>query len=425
MARFYKWFNGIGKSRADQSGLDAFANCDVHNEIGFLQPQIALELEDDANAPDEKVNMCNSPSGTIYAFSRESGKIWKYTSGAWSTITANSNATGHRGCKYFENYIYYATSSKLGRFVVETEASKNDTYHTFGNTSNYKPMEVQNLQLFIGNARYLTSINSSGTVTDNALDLPRRYPISALIGAGGSLLIGTITASNVNDCKVFLWDTYSDSWTLEDAIPENSVNCFMAGDNIIFAQCGTAGQLYYWNGNRLEKFKKIRGTTPSQSQPQNWTVLSGRVLFGADNKVFSIHREDNDLVYAVVQEYTSTVNGNIYSMASVGSELLLSQDDGIDKTGTNYATATVDTPEIEGPFSKVVVYYDALPSGTTIGISTKVDGGSWTEQTAITDTIKKKVYFDGGLNDCNFVQARATLTPSGTDKPVIRSIEIL
>jgi hypothetical protein len=71
---------------------------------------------------------------------------------------------------------------------------------------------------------------------------------------------------------------------------------------------------------------------------------------------------------------------------------------------------------------KVAVKYNDLPTGTAITIYTKVNNGSWTTQTSITDTTNRLVYFDGILVDVNTLQIKVVLTASGNSAPEIEAL---
>jgi hypothetical protein len=413
---FDKFYNGQGKSKYDQTGFDNLVNVDVHSEQGALKCQLALASE--STTPNEPCISVEDTSGNTYFFSTSTGKTWKRdTNASYSLVNTNANGA-HAGARYFNGYIYYATSTKLGRFNLVSTWT--DTFQTFTQTTSYRPMEEINLSLFIGNGKYVASVDNAATFSDNVLDLPSNYSVTALVGVGTDLLIGTIIGTNVNFCKVFLWDTYSSSWTVEDEIPEIGVNCFIPSDNITFAQCGTSGQLYYWTGGSMQSFKKIRGVTTSVNSYAS-TRLAGKPLFATGTKVFSIHRSDKDFPYVVVQEYTATT-GTIASIIGVGTQLLVSTGSNIDKIGANYATAMIDTPEITDNTQDIEVYYDSIGGTGTIGISTNIDNGGYTAQTTVRDTIRKLVHFDGGLGTVNFLQSRITLTPDTTNNISIKRI---
>jgi hypothetical protein len=421
---------GIAKSKFDVNGFDNLVNCDVHTELGSVRPQLALSSE--STTPNENCIILTTTDGTCFMFSTESGKIWKRTTaGVYSLVHTNTKGA-HAGANIFNGVVYYATASFLGKqteALAKSEAtwsSQDDDFGDFTNNGTYKPSCVVGSGCYWGDDHFVAVVDSAGTFTADVLDLPSEHSISALASSGNDLLIGTQIGSNVPYCKTFLWDRVSPSFTLEDTTPENGVNCFIVGDNITFAQCGSSGNIYYWTGSKLELFKKIRNVSTSVA-PYNTVQLSGRSLFGTGSKVFSIHRSDKDTPYVIVQEYTLTT-GSVYSLGNYGSKLLVSTGDNIDATGSTYATATIDTPEMQGHANSITVYYDSYPTG--IGISTNVDNSSFSSQTPIVDTVRKTVSFNGGLGKVNTLQGRITLSqvsagsPSVNYPPIIKAIEV-
>ena len=288
MPTFGSFYNGIGKSRADQNGFDNIVNLDPHTEIGYLKPQKALELE--TATVNEPCVSAVSPSGTVYFFSTTSGKIWKRTiAGTYSSVTANVN-TAHTGCYHFNGYMWYWNKNKLGFFVADTEASRNDSFATFSNGSANGFAEVNN-SLFICDGKYITAVDGANTFSANVLDLPANKIATIASKIGTDLLIGSYIGPNVLSCTFYLWDTYSPSWTMEDDIPEKTPNCFIEGDNVTIAQGGDSGALYYWNGGQMVPFdNKIRNTTTVLS-PYNSCIFNKRPTFASGNKVFTIFKQ--------------------------------------------------------------------------------------------------------------------------------------
>jgi hypothetical protein len=423
MQQFNQFFNGQGTSKHIQTAFDSIVNGDVHSDIGSITSQVALVADTTSGVPTEDCMQCTSPAGTTYFFSFTSGKIWKRAvNGSYSSLTDNANTTGHRGCRYYNGYIRYWTATKLGKFVVETEASRNDSHGTFSNGQALGSCE-ENLTLYITDGKYIASVNSSETFSANALDLPAQYIGSCIIPDGfTNVLIGTFIGLNVQTCRAFLWDTYSDSFTLSDEIPESGVNSFINCDEIILAQCGNSGKIYQWTGQTMALWNnELRGESTIHGQLRS-TVFKSKPLIAVGNSIYSIYRKNAEMPRVLVKEYTSSAS--ITSIGFSGGTLIVSTDEGVDLSGTDKATATIDTPEIHGRYNQVVIDYTSLPTGTAIGISTNINGAGWVAQTPITDTINKKVYFDGGLADCSFMQARITLTPSGSNSPVITNITI-
>ena len=190
---------------------------------------------------------------------------------------------------------------------------------------------------------------------------------------------------------------------------------------MILAQCGTNGKLYAWDGQSFVLWDmELRGETTATG-PQMSTVLNSRPLIAAGSNIYSVYRKNSAMPMVVVREYTATAP--ITSIGITGTTLLVSVAGGINKTGTAKATAIIDTPEIDGTFNNVIISYHSYPEG--VGIQTNTSGAGWVTQTPIIDSNNNKIYYDGGLLCCDFLQARITLTPSGATSPVIRSITFI
>ena len=412
--QFYNGQSGLGK--LEQSKFHSLTNCDIHSETGMIMPQFAMESE--STTPNEPCVNAIDPNGNIYFCSKTSGKIWKRTTtGSYSLVRTNTNGA-HTGCRYFNGYLWYWTATKLGYFVAGTEASPNDSLAT---GTAFRGSEEHANALYISNGRYIARVDAANTVALQEFTAPAQYKTTCLKSVGDDLLIGTYVSTDVAYCKVFLWDTVSTSWTYEDEIFEIGVNCFVQLDNIIAAQCGTSGRFYYWTGSQMSYFGKIKGITTALGEQMALT-FNGRPLFANATKIYSIHKEDKDLPYAFSGEYTCT--GTIASLAVQGQTLLASVGTGVDKRGTSYATAIIETPEAQARISDIKVKYDTYPEG--IGISTSVNGGAYVAQTPKINTTEKEVYFDGGTADGVTMQVKLTLTPDNASEtkriPKVKSI---
>lgn len=414
---FTDWYKGESLEKLDVGGFDHSQNFDVHKNIGIGQCQLALTTDNATIS--EPCYRAVAPNGDTYFLSSTSGKIWKRTAGGTVTLV-NTNGNGaHKGGRYFNGYLYYATATKLGRFDMVSTWS--DSWATFSNGDALKDMEEINLSLFITDGKYIAAVNAAGTFEANSLDLPSNFRASALAAANFDLAIGSVESTGSVLAKFFLWDTYSSSWTSEDEVFEIGINCFIKADNLLLAICGTEGNLYYWSGSVMLFFKKIRGVT-SGLGVQLSTVLNGKPLIAIGSEIYSLHHVSGAFPIALVEEYTAA--STIQSIVAQGAQLLVSHQTAVQKIGTNYATAIVDTPEYPGVHKVVEVYYDELPTGTSIGIETKTDAGSYVAKTPIIDAIRKRVFFDGGLGRTNTLQARITLNPSGANTPKIKQVTI-
>lgn len=411
------WWNGMsGLGKLDQKRFYSLDNCDIHSEPGIVKPQLALTSE--STTPNEACFSAIVPTGDVYFCSKTTGKIWKraIADSTYSLVHTNAN-TVHRGVRYFNGYLWFWTATKLGYFNLDVTWS--DSFATFTN-SNARGSEEHANALYIADGRYLARVDASNAFSANEFDMPAQFQATELKSIGDDILIGTYVGANISYCKIFLWDSVSTSWSLEDEIFEIGVNCFIQLDNVNVAQCGTSGRFYYWTGSKMNYFTKIRGITTALGEQMS-CVLNGRALFANATKIYSIHKEDKDLPYAVCGEYTAT--GTIGSLIVVGTQLLAHRGTGVDKIGTAYATAVIETPESQKSFNNSLVSYDTYPDGIVISIS--INTSAYVAQTPIIDTVSRIVSFDGGLADCVVGQVKLTLTPSGANIPKVKSIQLL
>jgi hypothetical protein len=343
---------------------------------------------------------------------------------------------------YFNGYLYYASSSKLGRIaeaVASSEASwssQNDSWATFtiGNTS-YHPMIEQNLSLFIGDGKYIAAVDAASTFSGNALDLQTQHVVTALVPYENDLVIGTIVSSYSNRSGLFRWDTYSNSWTTEDYVDEIGINCFINADETVYISIGTVGNIYYYTGANAKKWRMLKDANTIVTTGVNaYGVgnLNGLSLLATTRGIYSIGRVDDTFPVAQVIEYVPSLGQGttLGALATVGTQVFVSYKNGtsygIDKLSTNKYNGFIETPLFIGKeVNSVVARYDSLPTSTSITISTSVDGGSYTSQTVEKDDEDNREYRlqDSPMNKTT-LQARITLNASTTTSPTIREIEI-
>lgn len=409
------WQNGLsGLGKLQQNKFPILDNCDIHEETGLIMPQYAMESE--STTPNEECFSAIVPSGDIYAVSKTSGKIWKRTTaGSWSLVHTNAN-TAHRGARYFNGYLFFWTATKLGHFDLASTWTD-----SFATGTNFRGSVEGNNALLIANGRYTARVDSSNTFSANEFVVPAQFNQTCLANIGDDILIGTYVSTDVAYCKTFLWDTVSTGWSYEDEVYEIGINCFVKLDNLWLAQCGTSGKFYYWSGQQMVYFGKIRGITTALGE-QMAEVYNGRPLFANATKLYSIHREDNSFNFAFACEMTIT-GGTIASIIVQGQTLLVSTGAGFEKRGTSFATATIETPEAQRQVTDIKVGYDTYPEG--VSIFTKIQGGDYVEQTPIVDENTREIGFDGGLGTNAVCQAKIVITPSGASRSKLRYIKFI
>jgi hypothetical protein len=446
---FKDWYKGVGKSSRDEMKFDEIVGLDIHSTPGLVQASYAMLFEPGSAVGEicTAVAMVES-TGDTYWFSATSGKVWKRTyTGSWSLPnTLTSMTTGIRGACAYHGNIFFATASKVGRYNISTNTWYENEFSFTRGQGTLKPMAVENLTLYIGDQDYIASVRWNGSTFDwnpNALDVKYEMNCSSLMAWKGNLVVGTTARTFENKSWIFFWDTYSDSWTYEDYIPESSVNTFIPADNSFYLQAGDSGNVYQCDGVTAIRDKVLRGEATTSANfigfggNQAATEYNGQALFHGYKGIWSITNFDNDLPRSISIPYVLSQGQNlgICPIISLGPYLLCAWRDssgsfGVDKISTitnsyRHNGGYIVTPAITGNFQMVEVKYSDLPSGTSLTIYTKVNDGSWTQQTSIVDTIRRVVYFDGGLGDVTTLQAKIIFNTSETSTPVVESIKFL
>jgi len=444
MARYGQWQNGIGVSEYAQNYFHTIVGCDIHTKPGSITGSLDMINADAGTAVVDALCLSRVvlPAGDAFFGSSTSGKIWKVTTAGVVSLVHTNTEGAILGMGFFNGYLYYASDTKLGRIaegVASSQAtwsSQSDTFATFtnGNTS-YHPMVEQNLTLFIGDGKYVASVDAAGSFSANALDLQTQHVITALTPYENDLLIGTIVGAYNNRSGLFRWDTYSNSWTTEDYVDEVGINCFINADETIYISIGTVGNIYYYTGANAKKWRMIKDGRNSVTTGVNAYGsgnLNGLPLFVSNRGIHSLGRSDDTFPVAQVIEYVPSQGQGttLGALATVGSQVFVSYKNGsnygIDKLDTNKYSGFIETPLFIGKEAEsVTVSYDSLPASTAIEMSTSVDGGSYTSQTVEKDDEDNREYriTDMPLNKST-LQVRVTLTASGATSPVIREIEI-
>jgi hypothetical protein len=270
-------FGGLADSKFSgvKHSLYRIVGMDLHSCPGVLK--VAQKLTEDTGGIIDEFVKCqvSSSNGNTYHFSSTSGQIWERTAnGTWTlihTTYSNGDFSGESGClgaTEYQGTIYWATEEWLHKIAVtdivdSTEwvegGNATECWEAFGKTDpSFHPMIEQNMVLYIGDGNYLAQVDA-GVFTYDALDIKSPLRIKCLGKIGTDVLLGTYVNDNINKSQIIRWDTYSVSFTSSDEIQEVGINCFIPGDNMVFVQAGVQGNIYVYNGEQLELFKKIPG----------------------------------------------------------------------------------------------------------------------------------------------------------------------
>jgi len=420
------FYRGINAGAKDQRGFPSIINGDVHSNPGALTCSRALSsLTTLTQKPEISAKL---PNGDIFFANSTNGEIYKESAGVVSLVHTDSNGK-HFGMEYSKGYLYYASATKLGRIPIAnasseaTWSSHNDSWQSFQNTNTkvFKMAEVRG-KLLIPNGRQLAMITYLGAFNPNALDF---YPDFTITCVHCDEITAVIGADDGTQTAVFTWDTLKSTWIVEDYIPEVGANMFLKLDNDIAIQIGAIGNIYKWSGRKAYQWKRMRnnGVISTSLNPYGSSNLNGLTLIATGEGIYSLGRADAEFPEALVIEYTAHNGGACHAIETHGNDIILGTDDSIDKTGTDYATAIVTTPEANG--KEISVYYDELPGKSNITARVKLDSGAWDNHDLVNSSDEDmRMHSKYEVSPKRRVQAEISLVPNGTDVPVIDNISI-
>ena len=266
--------------------------------------------------------------------------------------------------------VQTAVADQMDNVYLEVYGASNSSYH---------PMIVLNGVLFIGDGCYIHQVEN--VLTLNALDLPKQYIARCLGKIGIDLLIGTEVSNSVHSAMIFRWNTWSVSWSIEDDIEEESINAFIPVDNYVYVIAGTRGNVYFYNGEKLELFRRIGGEFDSTDEvtvyPDAVSSLHGIPLIGVSSTsgdaletgVYGMGTANPrifprvfDLEYVTSQGMTGVEIGSIVTF---GSSMLVSWKKTVGET-TTYGTDAFDGTNLySGAYIQTRVLYRDRNDRTT------------------------------------------------------------
>jgi len=480
-----------GLSDSKWSGiLGSVAACvgiDLHSVPGIIKVHQKLAKDSDDVGANVVTALCRvalavSDGSTLW-FSYTDGNIWRRTAvGVWLLVhtTAATGADGCLGAAEYDGYIYWATAESLNRIPVANIATAAEwtanaaagvDWATFTNKdSEFHPMIVRGVRLFIGDGNYVAKVYDSAghTFKADALDLRTPLRIKSMIGFDIDLLIGTYVDDNVNKTELIRWDTYDEeSWQTSDAIEENGINAFIRDDNNVYAQCGQFGRIYWYNGVNLVPFKRIPGawspTQFGQVYPNAVAVFNTIPVFGFSNDpaaenttgdpslqgVYSFGSYSKDYLKVLDLSFPVSVGVSgieIGAILVMGMDLLVSWKNqtgpayGVDalswaaKYPSAYIETLVLTPLEKRHFIKsllkVFIDYISMPVGVapqpdcdvTIKYKRKYDAAWSAALATVKDVNLLQIRAKQTVPDIAALQLRFDFVVNGNDAPEVESI---
>jgi len=454
-------FSGVKNSFYKMLGWD------VHSTPGLLK--VAQKMTKDSGTTITALCRASvsSSENIRYWFSYTDGKIWQEKAGTYTLVHTTTAGAGTHGCLgaiEYRGFIYFATQSRLHRIAVGSAdgsaawtSNVAEDWATFTTTdTEFHPMVEQNLILYIGDGNQLAQVDNV-TFSASALDIKTPLRIKSLGKTNTDVLIGTYVADTVTETEIIRWNTWSVSFTSSDTIPENGINAFLPGDNFVIVQAGNQGNFYYYDGSKLELYKKLPGdwspTKYGTVHPNAVGRIGERILFGLSNGsgnpteqgVYQFARNSRnyplilDLPYPISERSTGslvTSGIEIGAIQVVGNDIYCSWKNsttyGIDKLdysnklslGYLETRTMVVNREALSTFTKFVTAYYSLPASTSIVMGyDKNHTGAYTTMTSVLDT-QRKIYEAGEGVEATTLQFRLSVTVNSNDAPEIESAGI-
>ncbi len=458
-------FSGVANS------LYKFIGLNPHEKPDILTVHQKLTKETDVDAPDELVTMIATSVGNILAFSQESGKVWEKTAaGDWRLVhtIAGTGADICLGVREYNGYIYVACAEVLHRIQTSKCDDNNWAADFVSNWATftvkdplYHPMLEVNKVLYIGDGYLLAQVDDA-TFSANAFDLSSQFRITCVGEYMTDVLVGTFVANTVTEVYIYRWNTYSDSFSVSDAVYETGIWSFIPMDNFVLVQAGTQGNIYFYDGSQLKPYVKIAGNYSSTATAKvkgcstahfgvsSLFALSNITGNPADCGVYMLGRHSNNyplimhLPYPISQrdgdDFVLT-NIEFGSVLVTGDDLYVSWKDtngsavaGVDKLDHSnkldgaYLESRILRPTRLNPITlgKFSIAYYSLPTDTDVQLYYKKNysADSYVEVDLKNDTDAHILVNDNvGLEGVVF-QLKAKVTVSSNNAPEFEEISV-
>lgn len=354
--------------------------------------------------------------------------------------------------------IYYCNENILFAVPVDKINSWADNIEVVGSFKNgddtYHPMVKQNLELYIGDDNVIAKVDVNGIFNQETLfniNSPER--IQALSTFDTDILVGI---KDVNKAKVLRWDTFSQSWSAGDDVWESGINAFIKDDNYTYISAGDYGRIYFYNGEKLELFKRIPGNfstaKTAKVRCQSFGFIDGHTIFGLSNVsgnpteqgIYGIGGYDAKYPKALSLDYP-VPSGDI-SGVSLGAIIVNNQDMYVSyKTADDVGIAKIDyenkyngayletmqlTSLVERDddsiIERIVADYVSMPNDTSIAISTKTKyDTTYTDQDLIVDEDKMSVRTKNNIPKISSLQVRLEIATNGNNSPKIENLGLI
>ena len=354
--------------------------------------------------------------------------------------------------------IYYCNENILFAVPVDKIDSWADNIEVIGSFKNgddtYHPMIKQKSELYIGDDNVIAKIDVNGIFNQETLfNIKSPERIQVLSTFDTDILVGI---KDVNKAKVLRWDTLSQFWSAGDDVWESGINAFIKDDNYTYISAGDYGRIYFYNGEKLELFKRIPGnfstTKTAKVRGQSFGFIDGHTIFGLSNVsgnpteqgIYGLGGYDSKYPKALSLDYpvpAGDLNG-----VSLGAIIVNNQDMYVSyKTADDVGIAKIDySNKYNGAYletmqltslverdddsivERIVADYVSMPDDTSIAISTKTKyDTTYTAQDLIVDEDKMSVRTKNNIPKISSLQVKLEITTSENDSPKIENLGLI
>lgn len=375
-------------------------------------------------------------SGFVVGVQESPETVYQYLLKPADTNVSNVSA------EEFTGYIYWTTQDKLQRVAVTDIDDFSEVnpfeFRDFTNGDDmYHPMVVQNAKLFIADRKVIAEVDVNNTFQDTDFNTPDNERIMSIGRFDIDVIVGT---SYGQYARILRWDTVSESWSSEDYVFEDGISAFIRDDNYVYAYAGKQGRLYFYNGEVLERFARIRGdwSASNTAVVHGYSVgyYNGLPVFGLSTVsgtpckmgVYTLGSFSPSYPIALDLAYPKgTTFGAVEFGAIVvdGTDMYIASTDGVYKVdqANKYENAYFETRQIpvadrRGTTTHYRAGYVSLPATTGVTISYKgTYSSNFTALTTITDTKKEEQRAELSVPEITSLQMRYDFTVSGNDAP--------
>lgn len=324
------------------------------------------------------------------------------------------------------------------------------TTHTYQDTK----LEIYNTTNTFGrDSLYVTNVYPETFFTDLAeFNLVSPERIQTMADFDIDILVGT---RDVNKGRVLRWDGVSEGWSAQDDIEEQGINAFIRDDNFMYVQAGFYGRMYFYNGEKLDPYKRIPGDwSPSKTAKINANSTAfhlGVPVFGLSNNegnpvlqgVYGFGSYGVGYTKSLSLDYPIPTNAftgvEIGAMVTDGADLYVSYKDATDVgiakldwsnkyNGAYLETTALMSPKERSEFSVTNSFnadYTDLPANTNISFSYKKNyDDSFTATSGINFPKLKQIKARETITDISNLIVKVALTTTANDTPNVENISI-